>query len=100
MNSTLMIGALVAVLLVISLVVALWRHKQAGSGEVKLIGETGRVETRINPRGAIIVNGELWNAQSRDGSNIEVDARVRVVGMQGHLAVVEISRNTSLLVQK
>ena len=93
MESTYFIGILAVVLLVISLLVFfLWRHKQAGSGEVKLIGETGRVETRLNPRGSIIVDGELWNAQSSDGDDIEVDARVRVVRMQGHLAVVESLR--------
>jgi len=97
MDSTYFIGILAVALLVISLLVfLLWRHKQAGSGEVRLIGETGRVETRLNPLGSIIVDGELWNAKSSDGDAIEVDDSVRVVGMQGHLAVVETDRNTSL----
>lgn len=96
MESTLLVGILAAALLGISLLVfALWRHKRASAGEVKLMGETGRVETKLEPRGTIIVNGELWNAQSIDGSDIESAARVRVVGMQGLLAIVESVHNSS-----
>lgn len=92
MESTHLIVVLAAVLLGISLLVlALWRHKRAGAGEVKLMGEAARVETALNPRGTIIVDGELWNAQSSDGSHIEVGVRVRVVAMQGHLVLVELS---------
>lgn len=91
MESTHLIGLLAAVLLGITLLVfALWRHKRASAGEVKLMGETGRVETRLNPQGTIIVDGELWNALSSDGREIEVNSQVQVVGMQGHLAVVEL----------
>ncbi|HWN10267.1 MAG TPA: NfeD family protein [Pyrinomonadaceae bacterium] len=90
MESTHLIGLLAAVLLLISLLVfGLWRHKRASAGEVKLMGEMGLVETKLDPQGTIIVDGELWNAQSSDGSDIEVNARVRVVGMQAHLVLVE-----------
>ena len=81
-------AAFAAVLL---LVLALWRHKKASAGEVKLIGELGRVETGLDPEGTVIVAGELWRARSRNGEAIEANMRVRVVGMQGHLVLVELS---------
>lgn len=71
-------------------VVSLWRHKKAGAGEVKLIGEQGRVETRLDPEGTVIIAGELWRARSNNGEAIDAQARVRVVGMQGHLVLVEL----------
>jgi membrane-bound ClpP family serine protease len=72
-------------------VLALWRHKQAGAGEVKLIGEIGQVETKLDPVGTVIVCGELWRARSSDGSSIPANTRVRAVGIQGHIVLVEIS---------
>ncbi len=92
MELTHLIGLLTAILLLIFvLVVGLWRHKRASAGEVKLMGELGLVESELNPQGTIIVAGELWNAQSSDGSDIEKNTRVRVVGMQAHLVLVELS---------
>jgi len=73
------------------LVLGLWRHKNASGGDVKLLGERGRVETRIDPEGSVIVAGELWRARSHDGRAIDVGSVVRVVGMHSHLAVVELS---------
>jgi membrane-bound serine protease (ClpP class) len=71
------------------LVVALYRHKKAGAGEIKLIGEPATVETKLDPVGAVVVRGELWQARSKDGSVIPARARVCVVGFEGHLALVE-----------
>jgi membrane-bound ClpP family serine protease len=71
------------------IVVALYRHKKAGAGEIKLIGEPATVDTKLDPVGSVIVCGELWQARSKDGSVIPTNARVRVVGFEGHLALVE-----------
>ena len=71
-------------------VVALYRHKKAGAGEIKLIGEPAMVETKLDPVGAVIVHGELWQARSKDGSVIPTNALVRVIGFEGHLALVEV----------
>lgn len=91
MESTHLIAFAAATLFGISLLVlALWRHKRSSAGDIKLIGERGRVETKLDPEGTVIVAGELWRATSNDGAAIEVHARVRVVGMQGHLVIVEI----------
>jgi len=87
------LSALLAVVVGVSLLgLALWRHKKAGSGEVKLIGESGQVETKLDPEGTIIVCGELWQAKSHDGVHIDVQTRIRVVGMEGHLVLVKVLR--------
>ena len=75
--------------LAVAVLAALSRHKKAGSGDVKLIGEIATVETRLAPEGTVIVNGELWRARSNDGSFISSHARVRVVGFENILALVE-----------
>jgi membrane-bound ClpP family serine protease len=92
MEPTFLIGFAVAILAAVSLLtLALWRHKKSSAGEVKLIGEPGRVETKLDPEGTVIVAGELWRAISNDGALIGVNASVRVVGMKAHLVVVELS---------
>lgn len=92
MESKLLIGCGVAIVVGVSLLVlALWRHKRAGAGEINLIGESGLVETKLEPEGTVIVAGELWRARSSDGASIGIRTRVRVIGMQGHLVVVELS---------
>ena len=90
MKLVLLIGILATVVaLATFLVIALYLHKKAGVGEIKLIGQIGAVQTKLDPEGAVIVAGELWRAQSQNGEDISAPARVRVVGFEGHLAVVE-----------
>jgi membrane-bound ClpP family serine protease len=90
-NLVLLIAILAAVAaLATVLVVALYRHKKASAGEIKLIGEIALVDIKLDPEGAVIVGGELWRARSHDGAVIAVHARVRVVGFEHHLALVEV----------
>ena len=77
-------------LLALVVVVALYHHKKASSGEIKLIGEIAHVETELDPEGTVLVGGELWCAKSGDGAFISARVRVRVVGFQDHLALVEV----------
>ena len=70
-------------------VVALYLHKKAGAGDVKLVGELARVETKLDPEGTVIVGGELWRARSKDGVHVSARTRVRVIAFEDHLAVVE-----------
>ena len=77
-------------LLVAVVVAALSRHKKAGGGDIKLIGEIATVDIRLDPEGTVIVCGELWRARSNDGGVISSRARVRVVGFKDHLALVEV----------
>jgi membrane-bound serine protease (ClpP class) len=82
------IALLTAVVAIV--VAALSRHKKAGTGNVKLIGEIATVETHLAPEGTVIVRGELWRARSSDGNVILSHARVRVVGFKDLLALVEL----------
>ena len=89
------LGLLVTILAAVAalatvLVVALYHHKKAGAGDIKLIGEVARVDTTLDPEGTVIVVGELWRAKSRSGAVIPPHTRVRVVGFEDHLAVVEV----------
>ena len=91
MKLVLLIGLLTAVAALATLmVIALYLHKRAGAVDIKLIGELGQVDTKLDPEGTVIVRGELWRARSKDGTHISNRARVRVVGFEGHLALVEV----------
>ena len=83
--------AILASLAALSLliVVILWRHKKAISADVRLIGETAEVCTRLEPEGAVLVQGELWRARSRSGGAVPASTQVMVVAVQGHLLLVE-----------
>ena len=91
MKLVLLIGVLTTVAALATLVViSLYLHKRAGAGDIKLIGELARVDTKLDPEGTVIVCGELWRARSKDGANISSHSRVRVVGFEDHLALVEV----------
>jgi len=56
----LLIGIITGVAVLATLVViALYLHKRAGVGDIKLIGELGRVDAKLDPEGTVIVCGEL-----------------------------------------
>ena len=91
MKLILLIGILAALAsLSLIIVVALWRHKKLSAANLKLIGEVGEATTTLDPEGAVLVHGELWRARSRDGAAIAAGARVRVLGVEGHLVLVEV----------
>jgi membrane-bound serine protease (ClpP class) len=75
-------------LLSLSIVLALSRHKKASSRNVYLVGEIGRITTRLDPEGAVLVRGELWRARSGGGGYMPAHLRVRITGTDGHLLVV------------
>jgi membrane-bound serine protease (ClpP class) len=90
MKLTFIIAVVVLLATVIVIAVfALSRHKKAGSGDIKLVGEIAHVDTKLEPEGTVLVRGELWRARSQDGSVISSHARVRIVGFQDHLVLVE-----------
>ena len=91
MKLILLIGILASVIaLAAAVVVGLYFHKKASAGDIKLIGEIAQVDTKLDPEGTVIVCGELWRARSKDGANISSHSRVRVVGFEDHLALVEV----------
>jgi membrane-bound serine protease (ClpP class) len=91
MKLILLIGILATVTaLAAAVVVGLYFHKKVSAGDIKLIGEIAQVDTKLDPEGTVIVCGELWRARSKDGTNISSHSRVRVVGFENHLALVEV----------
>ena len=91
MKLLILIAILVATAgLAAALVIALYAHKRKGAGDVKLIGELGQVDTKLDPEGTVIVCGELWRAKSKSGAAISERACVRVVAFVDHLALVEL----------
>ena len=90
MRIALLLSMLVFVaLLALAVVLALYQHKRRASGNLQLIGKIAEVDAALEPEGTVIVGGELWRAKSKDGSRISARAQVRVVGFDGHLALVE-----------
>lgn len=78
MRPTLVIAIIVLFTSLIAIVVAaLSRHKKAGTGDVKLIGEFAQVDSPLDPEGTVIVGGELWRARSNSGSAISSHPRTR-----------------------
>ena len=66
------------------------RHRKAGAGGFDPLGMSARVETNLEPEGAIILKGELWRARLKDFSTpVGSGSTVRIVGVSGHLLVVE-----------
>ena len=91
MKLVLLIGVLTSVAALATLVVvALYVHKRAGTGDIKLIGELAWVETKLDPEGTVIVGGELWRARSISGHSISARVQVRVVSFEDHLVLVEV----------
>jgi membrane-bound ClpP family serine protease len=72
------------------LVAALYHHKKSSTRDIKLLGETAQVDTKLDPEGTVLVRGELWRATSRNGVSISRHTRVRIVGFQEHLLLVEV----------
>ena len=81
---------LTIVVLLLALVLAgLSRHQKSATRALNLIGATGFIERRLDPEGAVIINGELWRARMENGCALKSRNRVRVVGAQAHLLLVE-----------
>ena len=91
MKLVLLIAILAAVAAsALGVVVALYHHKKASVGDIKLIGELAEVDRALEPEGTVIVRGELWRAKSKNGSFLSAGTRVQVVGFENHLALVEV----------
>lgn len=95
MKFLILVGILaLAITLSLAIVIALYRHKKASSGSVHVVGEIGEVASDLGPEGTVLVHGELWRARSGNGSTLNVGTQVRVVGVEGHLLVVDPSERT------
>lgn len=93
MKFLILVGILALIItLSLAIVIALYRHKKASRGSIKVVGETGEVASDLVPEGTVLVHGELWRARSGDGSVVDARTRVQVVGVEGHLLVVAPSQ--------
>jgi membrane-bound serine protease (ClpP class) len=90
MTSTAAIILVACILVAVAMLAAVSRHKKSGTGDVKLIGATGVVDTRLDPHGTVLIHGELWRACSNDGSSIATRSKISVVDMRDHLLVVSL----------
>lgn len=81
---------IVALSLLAIAVVMLWRHKKAGTGDIRMIGEIAQVESRLDPEGTVLIGGELWRARSSSGDFISPHTRVRVIAFDELMAIVEL----------
>lgn len=79
----------ITVALVAAVLIALSRHKKSGTGEIHLIGASALVESKLDPEGSVLLDGELWRARSIDGTSIAPKVKVQVVELQGHLLLVK-----------
>ncbi len=58
----------IAAFLVITIVLGIRAHRrQVSAGREDLIGKTAEVKTTLNPKGTVLIEGELWMAVSEDG---------------------------------
>ena len=76
-------------LLFVIYVVFLSRHKKSATGPLHIIGAIGKVQTPLHPEGSVLIDGELWQARSRDGKPIEAGQPIRGIGFDGPLVIVE-----------
>jgi membrane-bound ClpP family serine protease len=79
----------VLVLLFVVYVVFLSRHKKSATSTLHIIGAIGKVQTSLHPLGSVLIDGELWQARSRDGTPIEAGQSIRGISFDGPLLIVE-----------
>jgi membrane-bound ClpP family serine protease len=85
---TAIVVAIASGLMLIGLVAALSVRKRLANRDLRLIGQSCRVETTLTPEGTVIISGELWPARSMEGV-ITAQRLVRVVGVNNLALLVE-----------
>jgi len=82
-------GLIIAVVIIVSACLGLivWavvrgQTRKIATGEEGLVGKTAIVKTQLNPRGMVMVEGELWNASIDEGS-AEPEEEVIVKKVEG-----------------
>jgi membrane-bound serine protease (ClpP class) len=89
MSWVLVIFIVFAFLTILIILAAISRHKKSATSEIRLVGSQARVDSSLGPEGTVLVQGELWRARSADGTNIASHTIVQVVGLSGHLLLVQ-----------
>ncbi len=63
------------------------RRNKVSTGEQGLLAEVGEARTALDPRGTVMVHGEIWTAESK--APVPAGARIRVTGIEGLILKVE-----------
>jgi membrane-bound serine protease (ClpP class) len=69
------------------------RRQKTRTDDRPLIGSGAVVDKQLSPEGAVLVRGELWNARSLHGRFIPSQTSVTVVGVRGHILMVDDFRD-------
>jgi membrane-bound serine protease (ClpP class) len=87
----LVVGTGVGLALMFSFILALAlraRRLPLAMGNETLIGKRGEVRQKLDPKGMVQAEGELWSAESEDGSSLEADTPVEIVRVEGVRLIV------------
>jgi membrane-bound serine protease (ClpP class) len=76
------VGTLAALAAALIAIAARAMGKRSKTGAEGLIGQSGTVETELNPLGKVTMGGELWKAESLEGT-IPAGAAVKVEAAEG-----------------
>ncbi|TVP81494.1 MAG: hypothetical protein EA353_01495 [Puniceicoccaceae bacterium] len=63
-------------------------HSNTAPAELSVVGQQGVALTRLNPSGKVAIDGETYQASSRDGF-IEADTPVRVADQDNFKLIIE-----------
>ena len=82
--SVIIIGIIIIVVFsVISIIWSIKAHRlQVAAGREDFIGKTAVVDTALNPKGVVFIQGERWTAIS-EGGNIEPEDEVIITKVEG-----------------
>src|SRR5438552_5646464 len=69
------------------------QRRRARVGAEALLGATAQVVSRLDPRGQVRINGELWAARSSGAETVEPGQPVRILGLDGLTLLVEPSED-------
>ena len=63
-----LIAIAIAAFLIIAIILGIRaHHRQVSAGREELIGKTAEVKTFMNPKGTVLIQGELWTAILEEG---------------------------------
>ena len=94
-SSGLLLGTVTGLLAVVAMLAYIVWRAQTGkivSGIESLPGHNGIAKTDMNPRGKVLVAGELWEAESLSGS-ISEGEKITVAEVQGFRMKVKKAEN-------
>jgi len=65
------------------------QRRKPVSGILAMVGETGKVISALQPKGTVLVHGEIWNAVSEQEDNIPEGVHIRVLFIEKFMLHVE-----------